>query len=585
MAITTSKALDSAVSGANLLLHDLFDMAFRIPNYQRPYKWERDQIEILLDDLDEARTTDPRGFYYLGTLVLVDRKEVRKLPDPGSDISDPDTEVELVIYDVLDGQQRLTTLGIIMAVLRDMGVGGGRNWLYNNGNYIERIPPHPLVEYAVRPAANIFWNAHIQQDKATLPSSEISPYIVAAKSSKETSVSNIANAVEISFQHITNKAPEYRNILYNYLLRNTDVSCIATGNFTTAFRMFKVLNARGMPLTEPDIIKSHNLSILPSGTLQDDYAIKWQDWQDNLQEEFDKVFYMLRNIQLRKRSTTSLLNDWDEIVSKKKSLGANQLEFIFDSCDLYLDVFIAKNRGGILLKNLIVAFNTGFMTDDWKDPLLMLFQQFPPIDTTHQAELVQFTEQLYKKMLADWILETPSVRAANVFKVLDEIARCNVHNLPGLSSLSYNAANLLSLLSGDIYGHRWVRALLLCIEYYRHKPFNAPFTFTHATIEHILPQNPSSGGPPGRAWSDWYSQSDHAAWVHKMGNLALLDLPTNQRFKNKAFDDKLRAYASRPSPMFMTHKELINSTTYRDFALPTLQARHQRMQIELASIF
>lgn len=59
MAITTSKALDSAVSGANLLLHDLFDMAFRIPNYQRPYKWDRDQIEILLDDLDEARTGRP----------------------------------------------------------------------------------------------------------------------------------------------------------------------------------------------------------------------------------------------------------------------------------------------------------------------------------------------------------------------------------------------------------------------------------------------------------------------------------------------------------------------------------------------
>lgn len=67
MAITTSKVLDSAVSGGNLLLHDLFGMAFRIPNYQRPYKWEQDQIEILLDDIDEARTAGPREFYYLGT--------------------------------------------------------------------------------------------------------------------------------------------------------------------------------------------------------------------------------------------------------------------------------------------------------------------------------------------------------------------------------------------------------------------------------------------------------------------------------------------------------------------------------------
>ena len=89
MVITTSKVLDSAVSGGNLLLHDLFTMAFRIPNYQRPYKWERDQVKILLDDIDEACTANPRAFYYLGTLVLVEHKEIRELPDSGSDISNP----------------------------------------------------------------------------------------------------------------------------------------------------------------------------------------------------------------------------------------------------------------------------------------------------------------------------------------------------------------------------------------------------------------------------------------------------------------------------------------------------------------
>jgi hypothetical protein len=186
-------------------------------------------------------------------------------------------------------------------------------------------------------------------------------------------------------------------------------------------------------------------------------------------------------------------------------------------------------------------------------------------------------------MLADWILETPAVRAGNIFKVLDEISSCSsAVDLSSLFSLSYDKANLLSLLSGDIYGHRWVRALLLCIEYHRHKPSAAPFTFVNATIEHILPQTLSFEGPPGRAWSDWYSQLNHDAWVHKIGNLALLDLPTNQRFKNKAFDEKLRAYASRPSPMFMTHKELI---TYGDFAPSTLQQRHTKIQAELISIF
>ena len=471
-----------------------------------------------------------------------------------------------------------------MAVLRDMSVDSGRNWLYNNGSYIERIPSHPLLEYAVRPAANIFWNAHIQQDKATLPSDKVSSRIIAAKSDSETSIVNIANAVEIVVQHIASKPLGYSNGLYNYVLRNIYVSCMATGDFPTAFRMFKVLNARGMPLTEPDIIKSNNLSVLPPGTLQDSYANKWQDWQDNLKDDFDKVFYMLRNTQLGKRSTTSLLDDWDGVISNNKMLGVVQLDYIFDSCELYLELFVEKNRGGDLLRNLIIAFNTGFMTDDWKDPLLMVFQKFPIIDTTNLNDLVRFTEGLYKKMLADWVSETLAVRAGNVFRVLSEIAGCSsAANLPSLISLSYNKTSLLSRLSDDIYGHRWVRALLLFIEYHRHKhPSVAPFTFMNATIEHILPQTLSSVGPSGRAWSNWYSQYVHTMWVHKIGNLALLDLPTNQRFKNQAFDDKLKAYASRPSPMFMTHKELI---TYPDFTPQTLQARHQRMQTELGSIF
>jgi hypothetical protein len=75
--------------------------AFEIPPYQRPYAWEQDQARELLDDLLSASENANGGAYFLGSVVLI------KLPN------DPSSKV-------IDGQQRLTTLTILLSVLRDL---------------------------------------------------------------------------------------------------------------------------------------------------------------------------------------------------------------------------------------------------------------------------------------------------------------------------------------------------------------------------------------------------------------------------------------------------------------------------------
>src|SRR3954453_1098325 len=84
-------------------LHEVFssDYSFRIPDYQRPYAWEREQAEQLLEDLLDTLRRDEDEPYFLGSVVLV------KEPDQAS-------------AEVIDGQQRLTTLTILFAVLRDL---------------------------------------------------------------------------------------------------------------------------------------------------------------------------------------------------------------------------------------------------------------------------------------------------------------------------------------------------------------------------------------------------------------------------------------------------------------------------------
>ena len=74
---------------------------FEIPFYQRPYAWTKDEVNDLLSDLSEAMERDNETPYFLGSVVLVK--------------SDGDTK-----GDVVDGQQRLTTLTILFCVLREL---------------------------------------------------------------------------------------------------------------------------------------------------------------------------------------------------------------------------------------------------------------------------------------------------------------------------------------------------------------------------------------------------------------------------------------------------------------------------------
>src|SRR5665811_1063776 len=77
------------------------DYDFHIPEYQRPYAWETEQALQLLDDLAESLDRDEDEPYFLGSIVLVKEKGV-------------------AAAEVIDGQQRLTTLTILLAVLRDL---------------------------------------------------------------------------------------------------------------------------------------------------------------------------------------------------------------------------------------------------------------------------------------------------------------------------------------------------------------------------------------------------------------------------------------------------------------------------------
>ncbi len=85
----------------NTLKEELY---YQIPIYQRPYQWAEKNCEKLLDDLFEDYEKDRESDYFCGSLVLVK--------------SDPNSKTET--YDIVDGQQRLSTFILLAKVLADL---------------------------------------------------------------------------------------------------------------------------------------------------------------------------------------------------------------------------------------------------------------------------------------------------------------------------------------------------------------------------------------------------------------------------------------------------------------------------------
>ena len=80
-------------------IKEIFDVTnkYIIPLYQRNYAWGKEQIEALIQDICEAYERDKEGNYYIGSLVVLRRHN-------GD-------------YEVIDGQQRLTTLSLLTKIL------------------------------------------------------------------------------------------------------------------------------------------------------------------------------------------------------------------------------------------------------------------------------------------------------------------------------------------------------------------------------------------------------------------------------------------------------------------------------------
>lgn len=527
------------IASGKIVIKDCFgdNMWYKIPDYQRPYVWGEDQITLLLDDVSYAASNTPDTQYFLGSLVLRS-KTVNK---------DGSSYME---NSVLDGQQRLITLYLMYAVIRDITqdddskvVCAGA--IYKKGNKINGTPERSRIEFEIRNDVEDFIDKFIKPEKGTLKKEELTEL---SKKSKNVSIKNMANAILILHKWFSEYDKE--NDLLSYFQQYVILIYVASAELEDAFRLFTVLNNRGIKLRSSDILKVQNLKEVSDTEKQKKYAKIWEELEDGLGENFDLFLSHIRTILVKEKARHDLLKEFEENIYKKSLLQKGEATFkLLKSYKEHYDTIFSGDNYDLnknwAFDNLISILEDTSLSDIWVPPLLMYLKVFG------KNNINDFLIKLDNKFSADWITRvTPTLRFQAMKKIIEEIEQCN--NKSGLSedekiksllksdSFKFDFKEFISQINSDVYGKKFAKYLLRKIDYLLGNPSHTERrnSYKNISIEHILPQNPEENSQ----WLKDFTKEQREEWTNKLGNLVLISKSKNASQGRLDFIDKKEKY-------------------------------------------
>ena len=314
--------MSATIKGKEYPLFKIFssDFDFDIPPYQRPYAWTDEQTGKLFDDLFEAyKDRDlSEDNYFLGSIVLI------------KDENTPHA-------DVIDGQQRLTTLTIFLSVLAsklpEESAAELRDYILEKGKKFEGLKSRPRLR--IRNRDNVFFEKYIQGIKI-----EELIKLEPAKQDTEAKGNIIINAKLLSERIDQNfTSADEIDEFCKFLMTKCFLVAVSTSSEQSAYRVFSVMNSRGLSLLATDIIKATVIGAIDDNK-RDAYTQKWENLETDLgRDGFNDLFGQLRMISLKKNQKKTLQEEFlKEVLPKLNHDVATQ--FIDLTLDPYANAYL-----------------------------------------------------------------------------------------------------------------------------------------------------------------------------------------------------------------------------------------------------
>lgn len=503
------------------------DYVFTIPGYQRPYAWGRDQAQELLDDLVGALTAAPVQLseaapYFLGSIVLIKGDAVPEAT-------------------VVDGQQRLTTLTLLLSAIRatvnnvEMQLDI-TSCIYEKGSLVKGTQPR--YRLSLRERDREFFRQYVQHENGLQTLTQLNALLPDAQARLR------ANAQ--LFMDGLGKLEQAELVrLVQFIITRCYLVTVATPDLDSAYRIFGVLNSRGLDLSATDILKAEIIGGIEPA-LRDAYTKKWEDEEEDLgRDEFGDLFSHIRMVYRKAKPQGTLLKEFKEHVAPALQPRTFVDEVLLPMAQAFSelrDADYASQRHAEQVNEHLRWLNR-LEFKDWVPPALVFFvrhRQQPEAVLSFFRDL----ERLGYSMLA---------RKAGVNERIERFSALTVAVEAGGDLFAASSPLQLSpeeqhqtyaALNGPLYETHSSRALALLLLRLDHLMSDGSASYQHevVSVEHVMPQQPA----PNSQWAAWVpDKTVHQLWVHRLGNLALLSRKKNSSASNRDFDWKKSAYFTK----------------------------------------
>jgi len=494
---------------------------FYIPRFQRPYSWEEENIQDLWDDLISSRESE----YFIGSMVVYRRDKQQ--------------------FGIVDGQQRLTTLTILLCSIRNKFLEiGERDLAEGIHQLIERRDRSNNTRYVVRTETSFpYFQEHIQKFDSN-PDIEIQiraeernlsnahdKFKILLDGSVKAIEDDPSKPDEIKKEEILKKLKSLRDAVFNL-----KVIFVILDDEDDAYIIFEILNTRGKDLALSDLVKNHFAKLLRSKGDVDSVKIKWSSLLDTISNSSEdlSVDTFIYHFWSSRYESVPLKNLFPKIKKDITKTHAKKYldDFISDS-KIYRSLYEAtyewtKNEADAMRSPipatlaLVRAYRANVIKYAKMRAALLAIEsfhfQFTAITSSRSSGGISsmyssFAQKLFSCNNSD----TACTEIQNLIKKLRERVPAYDEFKIGFSSLVFTNTNSKQ--------KNLLRYILTKFSiYYQHKTLR---DYDDQTIEHIHPQSATD--------SQWTEEI-----VGSVGNLILLDEETNVKLGSKDFADKIK---------------------------------------------
>ena len=356
---------------------------------------------------------------------------------------------------------------------------------------------------------------------------------------------NMLNALKLFHKRISELAQTEIEAMVSHISQKCIVIYVSTKNFDDAYRLFTIINDRGMQLRRIDILKANNIdpSVISDRQTRIEYSKIWEDMEDELGgDDFEKLFHLLRTIEIKEKAKEDILKEFENLIFKKGKIkkGKNFIEYvqkyqeIFK--DLILDMTVLNDSTEIKNKfNNLLSIMSGYLKgNDWIPPILYYYKRFKT------EKIYEFLLKLEMKYSSAWLLgQTKDKRLVDMCSILKVIESSKkVSEILNSEEFEYDKKEIKNVIKQDnFYKRAFAKYILVKLEYLSSEN-NVQRIFGATSIEHVLPQNPY----PKSAWASNFDENSRIMWTNNIANLVLLSKRKNASASNYDFEQKKDKY-------------------------------------------